>query len=306
MTTRRSASGGASTASRDWSASPPVCAAGPDVPQPVKRTRPWGSRRPPTRSGTPRSHSGCARIALRVSSPDTRAAKVPCRHGRLPVQPAPRGRVSRYRHRRPCQQRRLLDLSRDGPDPLSARGPRAPLRVRAVADPGPHRARLPLAGPVPREARARSPCHAPRHEELRHGTRDLGRGRTDRARGEVCAGCLRLRDARAHGGPSGLARALRRLRREELCGSMSATRTFQKTTLPNGLRVVTADMPQAKSVACFVMLAAGSRYETKDTNGIAHFAEHMFFKGTKNRPTARDIAGEIDSIGGEFNAFTGK
>src|SRR6187455_530693 len=65
-------------------------------------------------------------------------------------------------------------------------------------------------------------------------------------------------------------------------------------------------MPQAKSVACFVMLAAGSRYETKDTNGIAHFAEHMFFKGTERRPTAREIAGEIDSIGGEFNAFTGK
>jgi predicted Zn-dependent peptidase len=69
---------------------------------------------------------------------------------------------------------------------------------------------------------------------------------------------------------------------------------------------VTAPMPQAKSVACFVMLAAGSRYETKDTNGIAHFAEHMFFKGTSKRPTAREIAGEIDSIGGEFNAFTGK
>jgi predicted Zn-dependent peptidase len=81
---------------------------------------------------------------------------------------------------------------------------------------------------------------------------------------------------------------------------------FEKTTLANGLRVVTAPMPQAKSVACFVMLAAGSRYETKETNGIAHFAEHMFFKGTEKRPTAREIAGEIDSIGGEFNAFTGK
>jgi predicted Zn-dependent peptidase len=81
---------------------------------------------------------------------------------------------------------------------------------------------------------------------------------------------------------------------------------FEKTTLPNGLRVVTASMPHAKSVACFVMLAAGSRYETKDTNGIAHFAEHMFFKGTERRPTARQIAGEIDSIGGEFNAFTSK
>jgi len=83
-------------------------------------------------------------------------------------------------------------------------------------------------------------------------------------------------------------------------------RVFHKEVLPNGLRVLTADMPQAKSVAVFVMLAAGSRYETKDTNGIAHFAEHMFFKGTERRPSARDIAGEIDSIGGEFNAFTGK
>jgi len=81
---------------------------------------------------------------------------------------------------------------------------------------------------------------------------------------------------------------------------------FEKTVLPNGLRVVAAPMPQAKSVACFVMLAAGSRYETRETNGIAHFAEHMFFKGTERRPTARDIAGEIDSIGGEFNAFTSK
>jgi predicted Zn-dependent peptidase len=81
---------------------------------------------------------------------------------------------------------------------------------------------------------------------------------------------------------------------------------FAKTTLSNGLRVVTADMPAAKSVACFVMIAAGSRYETRETNGIAHFAEHMFFKGTENRPTARQIAGEIDAIGGEFNAFTGK
>jgi predicted Zn-dependent peptidase len=54
------------------------------------------------------------------------------------------------------------------------------------------------------------------------------------------------------------------------------------------------------------MFAAGSRYEQKDTNGIAHFAEHMFFKGTERRPTSRDITTEIDSIGGEFNAFTGK
>ena len=81
---------------------------------------------------------------------------------------------------------------------------------------------------------------------------------------------------------------------------------FEKSTLSNGIRVLTAPMPQVGSVSCFVMLAAGSRYETPDAKGIAHFAEHMFFKGTERRPTARTIATEIDAIGGEFNAFTGK
>ncbi len=82
--------------------------------------------------------------------------------------------------------------------------------------------------------------------------------------------------------------------------------TFDRTTLSNGTRVLTAPMPHAQSVSCFVMFAAGSRYERREESGIAHFAEHMFFKGTERRPTARDIATEIDSIGGEFNAFTGK
>jgi predicted Zn-dependent peptidase len=81
---------------------------------------------------------------------------------------------------------------------------------------------------------------------------------------------------------------------------------YERQTLPNGLRVLTAPMPEAQSVSCFVMLAAGSRYETRDTSGIAHFAEHMFFKGTERRPTARQLAGEVDAIGGEFNAFTSK
>ena len=81
---------------------------------------------------------------------------------------------------------------------------------------------------------------------------------------------------------------------------------FQRDTLDNGLRVLTADLPHAQSVAVVIMLAAGSRYETPESSGIAHFAEHMFFKGTERRPSARQIAGEIDAIGGEFNAFTGK
>jgi predicted Zn-dependent peptidase len=82
--------------------------------------------------------------------------------------------------------------------------------------------------------------------------------------------------------------------------------TFQLERLDNGLRILTAPMESAQSVTCAIMLAAGSRYETPDTNGIAHFSEHMFFKGTEKRPTARDISKEIDAIGGEFNAFTGK
>lgn len=81
---------------------------------------------------------------------------------------------------------------------------------------------------------------------------------------------------------------------------------FERQRLSNGIRVLTAPMAHAQSVSCFVMIGSGSRYETPETSGIAHFAEHMFFKGTERRPTARDIAGEIDGIGGEFNAFTGK
>lgn len=82
--------------------------------------------------------------------------------------------------------------------------------------------------------------------------------------------------------------------------------SFQLERLDNGLRILTAPMESAQSVTCAIMLAAGSRYETEESNGIAHFSEHMFFKGTERRPTARDISMEIDAIGGEFNAFTGK
>jgi predicted Zn-dependent peptidase len=81
---------------------------------------------------------------------------------------------------------------------------------------------------------------------------------------------------------------------------------FERQTLANELRVLTAPLPHAQSVACFVMLAAGSRYERAENRGIAHFAEHMFFKGTERRPTSRDLTTLIDGIGGEFNAFTSK
>jgi len=80
----------------------------------------------------------------------------------------------------------------------------------------------------------------------------------------------------------------------------------EKTELKNKLRVLTASIPGAKSATVLLLVGAGSRYETKKLNGIAHFAEHMFFKGTKKRPTAVEIASLIDGLGAEFNAFTSK
>lgn len=81
---------------------------------------------------------------------------------------------------------------------------------------------------------------------------------------------------------------------------------FNRSVLPNGLRLITVPMPSFESATALVMVGAGSRYETKKNNGISHFLEHMAFKGTEKRPTSMDIASLIDGIGGEFNAFTGK
>jgi predicted Zn-dependent peptidase len=81
---------------------------------------------------------------------------------------------------------------------------------------------------------------------------------------------------------------------------------FNKTILSNGLRVLTIPMPSLESATVLVMVAAGSRYETHQNSGISHFLEHMAFKGTTKRPSARDISTLIDGLGGEFNAFTGK
>jgi predicted Zn-dependent peptidase len=79
----------------------------------------------------------------------------------------------------------------------------------------------------------------------------------------------------------------------------------KKTTLPNGLRIVTIPTPGNPAVTTMVMVETGSNYEKKEENGLAHFLEHMCFKGTVKRPTALSISREFDSIGAESNAFTG-
>src|SRR3990167_10286916 len=81
---------------------------------------------------------------------------------------------------------------------------------------------------------------------------------------------------------------------------------IKKATLKNGLRIVTIPMKNAKSVTVLILVGTGSKYETKDINGISHFLEHMFFKGTKKRPNTLKISETLDEIGGQYNAFTSK
>ncbi|WP_174735056.1 M16 family metallopeptidase [Mesobacillus harenae] len=80
---------------------------------------------------------------------------------------------------------------------------------------------------------------------------------------------------------------------------------IKKYTCQNGLRIVLEQIPHVRSVAIGVWIGTGSRNETPVNNGISHFLEHMFFKGTKTR-SAREIAESFDSIGGQVNAFTSK
>lgn len=81
---------------------------------------------------------------------------------------------------------------------------------------------------------------------------------------------------------------------------------YHRKVLDNGVRVIIVPVQGVESATTLVMYGAGSRYEEKKNNGISHFLEHMAFKGTTNRPSAREISGLIDGIGAEFNAFTGK
>ena len=81
---------------------------------------------------------------------------------------------------------------------------------------------------------------------------------------------------------------------------------YKKTTLDNGLRLITAVMPHTRSVSISFFIGTGSRYETDSQAGISHFVEHLCFKGTEKRPTAMEICTAIEGVGGMFNAGTDK
>src|SRR5262245_52095954 len=86
---------------------------------------------------------------------------------------------------------------------------------------------------------------------------------------------------------------------------MKEARNIQREQLPNGLLVLSEEMAHIRSVSIGIWMRTGSRDEALESNGISHFVEHMVFKGTKTR-SARDIARQVDSIGGNMDAFTGK
>ncbi|MEW5907972.1 MAG: pitrilysin family protein [Patescibacteria group bacterium] len=79
---------------------------------------------------------------------------------------------------------------------------------------------------------------------------------------------------------------------------------FEKKILNNGLRVILVPIKNSQAVTLQILVNTGSKNETKEINGISHFLEHMFFKGTKRRPNPGDIDKELDKIGASHNAFT--
>ncbi|WP_297235294.1 M16 family metallopeptidase, partial [uncultured Flavonifractor sp.] len=80
---------------------------------------------------------------------------------------------------------------------------------------------------------------------------------------------------------------------------------YEKRTLPNGVRILTEEVPGVRSACLGIWVGTGSRHEAAGENGAAHFIEHMLFKGTATR-TAAQLAEEMDAIGGQVNAFTTK
>ena len=81
---------------------------------------------------------------------------------------------------------------------------------------------------------------------------------------------------------------------------------YEKKVLDNGLRVIVAPMENTEAATISVLVGAGSRYETKKLNGISHFLEHLFFKGTKSRPKPGQVHKDLNKIGAVYDAFTSK
>src|SRR3989338_10680004 len=80
---------------------------------------------------------------------------------------------------------------------------------------------------------------------------------------------------------------------------------FKKKTLENGVRLIMAPMPNSLTTTVLVLTETGSKYETKKISGVSHFLEHLCFKGTEKRKSAKAVSEELDGLGASYNAFTG-
>ena len=81
---------------------------------------------------------------------------------------------------------------------------------------------------------------------------------------------------------------------------------YKKQTLKNGIRLITSPLKETQTASLIVMVKVGSRYEADRDGGLAHFVEHMMFKGTRKRPDTLALSKELDGVGAEYNAFTSK
>ena len=94
--------------------------------------------------------------------------------------------------------------------------------------------------------------------------------------------------------------------KNNLSGEYDIQAPYERSIMPNGLRVITASMPATRSISAALYIGTGSRYEEDSEAGVSHYLEHMLFKGTNKRPHPKDVSEEIERVGGYINASTDK
>jgi predicted Zn-dependent peptidase len=127
----------------------------------------------------------------------------------------------------------------------------------------------------------------------------------DAATASVSESILQVRPSRHLSGAAAAGPALTAPAPQYSNAMVEELRNIRREVLPNGLTILTEEMAHIRSVSIGIWVKTGSRHEDAEVNGISHFVEHMVFKGTKSR-SAEDIARQIDSIGGNMDAFTAK
>ena len=211
---------------------------------------------------------------------------------------------------RPVRRRLLLDERRRADAKVLGQvGSELPRQICHLLEVG-HALRVDPSEDLPR-VKARMPAALERGLELgeihrrKIGSRRLPLSRSERWASEFyILDCTRVKILSALS-QAFLLQRVRDLRGPTVCTAFVITSMIVRDALDNGIRLVTESMSHVRSVSLGVWLSRGSRHETDEESGIAHFVEHMLFKGTATR-TAEEIAQAVDSIGGQLDAFTAK